>query len=136
MNARRCLMVGAMLGALGVALGAFGAHGLKGRLEKSGLPEVEQLKDLRNWETAVRYQLVHAIMLVLVALWARQNTTPRPALRIAGNLFTAGVLIFSGCLYVLVLTGVDQLGMIVPIGGVSLLAGWVTLLIEAFYTDR
>lgn len=104
--------IAGLLGALGVALGAFGAHGLDSRIADPHLLEV--------WETAARYHLVHALALVAVAAHPRS-----PAL--AGGLFVAGIAIFSGSLYCLTLTGLRQLGMITPVGGLCLVAGWIAL---------
>lgn len=104
--------IAAVLGFLGVALGAFGAHKLKDLLMQRGLVEV--------WEKAALYHMVHAVVLLVLAV--RQ---PLPVL--AYGLILTGVLIFSGSLYVLAFTGVRWLGAITPLGGVSLLAGWAVL---------
>ena len=102
-------VVGAVLGFIGVAAGAFGAHGLKGALT----PE-----RLETFEVAVRYQLIHALAILLAsALGAPQ----------AAAWFLAGVVIFSGSLYLLVLTDTRWLGAITPIGGLCFLAGWGAL---------
>jgi uncharacterized membrane protein YgdD (TMEM256/DUF423 family) len=105
------------LGFLGVALGAFGAHGLRERLAP-GMLEV--------YKTGVLYHLLHAVALLAVALGAERLARPRAV----ATLFTAGVVIFSGSLYALALTGVGTLGAITPIGGLLLMAGWVTLAIN------
>ena len=102
---------------LGVAAGAFGAHGLRDRLA-TDLLEV--------FEIAVRYQMYHALALVGVAL-AMGRIGPSSTLIWAGWFFLAGILIFSGSLYLLSLTGIRWLGAITPIGGVALLAGWFCL---------
>lgn len=107
--------VAALLGFLGVALGAFGAHGLHDLLVKNAR--------LANWETAVLYHLVHAA--VLVAITRGENVS-----RVACWLFIAGIIIFSGTLYVLALTNHRWLGAITPLGGVALLAGWLALALE------
>jgi uncharacterized membrane protein YgdD (TMEM256/DUF423 family) len=99
-------------GALAVLLGAFGAHGLEARVAD---PEL-----LAIWETAARYHLAHALALGLVAAHPA-----RP--RAAGVAFIVGITIFSGSLYLLVLTGARWLGAITPVGGLSLIAGWVLL---------
>lgn len=106
------LRVAALFGFLAVALGAFGAHGLKPTLEAHGT--------LANWNTGATYHLVHAVVLLALALRA-------PFRRVAFTLFCAGIVIFSGSLYVLAITNVKALGAITPIGGVCLLAGWVAL---------
>jgi len=108
--------IGAVFGALGVAAGAFGAHGLKGWVS----PEL-----LAVFETGVRYHLVHALALLAVA-WASTRWTSA-AIRAAGWLFVAGILVFSGSLYVLTLTGIRALGAITPFGGVAFIGGWLLL---------
>ena len=115
------MFVGALMGFVGVGLGAFGAHGLRGRLS----PDM-----LAVFETAVRYQMYHALALLAVA--AMMSRTEGRALLVAGWSFIAGILIFSGSLYALALTGVTMLGAITPIGGLAFLAGWVALAIAAF----
>jgi len=113
---RAFFSVGAVLGALGVAAGAFGAHGLKGRLT----PEM-----LAVFETGVRYHLIHALGLLAVA-WAATRWASA-SIRAAGWLFVVGILLFSGSLYAMCLTGVRTLGAITPIGGVAFIAGWLCL---------
>lgn len=111
------IRVAATLGFLGVALGAFGAHGLKERLSPAML-EV--------YRTGVLYHLLHSVALLAVALGAEKLARPRAV----GVLFTAGVIVFSGSLYVLAVTGVTALGAVAPLGGLLLMAGWVTLAIN------
>jgi uncharacterized membrane protein YgdD (TMEM256/DUF423 family) len=113
----RLLRLGAGLAALGVALGAFGAHGLR--------PLVTPER-LAVFETGVRYHLVHALA-ILVAAWAAQAAPHSAGPRWAGALFALGVLLFSGSLYLLVWTGVTTLGAVTPFGGVAFLAGWIAL---------
>lgn len=113
---RLWFVAGAISGFLGVALGAFGAHGLKARVP----PDL-----LAVFETGVRYHLVHALALLAVA-WAAERW-PGTAPGAAGALFLAGIVVFSGSLYLLVLTGQRWLGAITPIGGVCFLAGWLAL---------
>lgn len=119
---RATVIEGAALGGLAVAAGAFGAHGLKG---------VVDAEALAIWETAARYQMYHALALVLVGLAA-----PRPAWRLAAWCWLGGVVIFSGTLYALTLTGATWLGAITPVGGVLLIAGWLLLLIGAARRSR
>ena len=115
------LIAAGLLGFSGVALGAFGAHGLKATLETGG--------QLKNWEKAVFYQLVHAVALVAVALSGR----PMPAASKIGGCWTAGVVCFSGSLYCLVLGGpIKLLWPVTPLGGLLLLGGWAALLWSAF----
>jgi len=101
---------------LGVALGAFGAHGLRGRV----LPEM-----LEVWKTAGLYHLVHGGALFAVAWLSTQ--TPDPKVKTAGILFVAGIAVFSGSLYLLALTGARWLGALTPLGGLAFLAGWAFL---------
>lgn len=108
---------GATLALVAVALGAFGAHALQERLEPGRL-EV--------FETAVRYQFFHALALVLVALVLSRH--PGGAAQVAGWGFLAGIVVFSGSLYLLVFTGVGRWGAVTPVGGVAFLAGWVALI--------
>lgn len=115
------VFIAALLGGLAVACGAFGAHGLKDRLAPA---------DLANWETAARYQMYHALALLAVGLLAARS--PSRLLNLAGFSMTLGTLIFSGCLYALVLTGERRLGAVVPLGGILLIVGWVFLAIAAF----
>src|SRR5215510_14929520 len=118
---RTFLFVGAILGFVGVALGAFGAHGLRSRLS----PEM-----LAVFETAVRYQMYHTFAILTVAAAIGHLGTAR-VLVIAGWCFFAGVVLFSGSLYALTLTGVGTLGAITPLGGVLLLIGWALLIFFA-----
>jgi uncharacterized membrane protein YgdD (TMEM256/DUF423 family) len=121
---RNLFMIGAVLGAIGVAAGAFGAHGLKGRLT----PEM-----LAVFETGVRYHLIHALGLLAVA-WAATRWASA-SIRVAGWLFAVGILLFSGSLYVLCLTGIRGFGAITPIGGVAFIAGWLLLAWGAWRGD-
>lgn len=114
-------MIGAIAGALGVALGAFGAHGLKARVG----PDL-----LDVWDTAARYHLIHAVAL-LAAAWAGERW-PGAAAGVAAWLFLAGIVLFSGSLYALVLSGVRTFGAITPVGGVCLIAGWLSLALAAW----
>ncbi len=106
----------AISGALGVAAGAFGAHGLKDRVE-------ERMLDI--WSTAAQYQLFHALALLAVAILLDRSETT--SLKVAGQAFFWGTLIFSGSLYALVLSGQSWLGAITPIGGTAFIVGWVAL---------
>jgi uncharacterized membrane protein YgdD (TMEM256/DUF423 family) len=119
------LTLGALLAALGVAIGAFGAHALPGYLEGAGRTAEEIVRGREIFETAVRYQMYHALALVLLGILARVQ--PTGSYNLAGVLFIAGVAIFSGLLYALVLTNLKWLGAIVPLGGLSMIAGWLAL---------
>lgn len=114
------MIFAAMFGLLGVAAGAFGAHALSARLEP---------RMLEVFETAVRYQMYHALALFGVA-WLCQQMRARSAM-IAGWAFIIGIVLFSGSLYAMVFTGVRALGFITPIGGVAFIAGWAALLLTA-----
>jgi uncharacterized membrane protein YgdD (TMEM256/DUF423 family) len=115
MNSTNAFRIAAIAGFMGVALGAFGAHGLKDLLEKNGTLDI--------WKTASTYHLIHAVVLLLVA--AR-----RPLPLMPWSLFLAGVVIFSGSLYLLAATGIHWLGAITPVGGICFLAGWMCLAIK------
>jgi len=116
----RWLAIGALNGLVSVAAGAFGAHALRSRLSADLLAVVE---------TGARYQMFHALALVAVGLLQ----LARPALPLdgAGASFLTGIVLFSGSLYALALTGQRALGAITPIGGVALLAGWTLLTLAA-----
>jgi uncharacterized membrane protein YgdD (TMEM256/DUF423 family) len=120
--ATRWFVVGAVLGAIGVGLGAFGAHGLKSRVG----PEM-----LAVWETAAKYHLIHALALLATA-WACERW-PGTGTSAAGWLFAAGIVLFSGSLYAMVLTGVRALGAITPLGGLAFIAGWLALAVGAYW---
>lgn len=109
-------VIGAILGAIGVGLGAFGAHGLKGRVEDSAIA---------IWQTAASYQMWHALALLVVAWVISEGSSS--AARVSGIALTLGVLLFSGSLYVLVLSGQKWLGAITPLGGLAFIVGWVSL---------
>ncbi|HVF68627.1 MAG TPA: DUF423 domain-containing protein [Pyrinomonadaceae bacterium] len=113
---RTFFLLGALSAFVGVAAGAFGAHGLKERLSADMLAV---------FETGVRYQMYHAFALVAAA-WAAARW-PGALANASGWLFVAGTLVFSGSLYALSLTGVRWLGAITPIGGLAFLAGWLCL---------
>lgn len=117
---RLFVMLGALSGAISVGAGAFGAHALRERLEP---------RMLDVFETAVRYQMYHALALLVVA-WATTRWSGG-LLSASGWLFVAGTLIFSGSLYVMTFTGIRALGAITPIGGVCFIAGWVCLALAA-----
>ena len=118
---RGFLMLAAFFGFTGVPLGAFAAHGLKNRLT----PEY-----LAIFHTGVTYQLVHTLALLGVALLATQ--IPGRLVTWAGVSFAIGILLFSGSLYLLTMTGVSKLGIITPFGGLAFLAGWICLGLAAW----
>lgn len=121
---RILLGVGSVSGFLAVALGAFGAHGLKSRL--AALPD--QAQRLAWWETGAHYHLVHSLAICVAALALARGIGGQAT----GWCFLAGIALFSGSLYVMTLTGVKALGAITPIGGVLMLAGWAQLAWAAF----
>jgi uncharacterized membrane protein YgdD (TMEM256/DUF423 family) len=118
------LLLGAALGGLAVAMGAFGAHGLRDNYISGGI-DAEEARSLENWETAARYQTYHALALLAVGLIAARRCGL--AIHLAGAGMMLGTLIFSGCLYALALTGERWLGAVVPVGGLLMIAGWICL---------
>ena len=125
MKPSQLVFAGGIVGALGVTLGAFGAHWLEGAVQQWSLSADEQARAVEVWQVAVRYQLIHALALTVTGLLALKS--PSRWLSAAGWLFLVGVLVFSGLLYVLVLSGVKVLGAIVPIGGLAMILGWLAL---------
>jgi len=117
---RGAVVAVALFGLTGVAAGAFGAHALKARLDPDALAV---------FETGARYQLIHALAL-LGAAWVAQQWPGRAA-RLSAMLFGAGIVLFSGSLYALALSGVRGLGAITPVGGVLLLLGWLAMALAA-----
>ncbi|MBD9564603.1 DUF423 domain-containing protein [Pseudomonas sp. PDM09] len=118
---RGFLMLAAFFGFTGVALGAFAAHGLKSRLSA---------EYLAIFHTGVTYQLVHTLALLGVALLATQ--IPGRLITWVGASFAIGILLFSGSLYLLTITGISKLGIVTPIGGLAFLVGWVCLGLAAW----
>jgi uncharacterized membrane protein YgdD (TMEM256/DUF423 family) len=121
------LAIASLLAGLSVALGAFASHGLKDKLTE---------RALEIFETATRYQMYHALALMLVAILLMQGElmpveTAQPWLNAAGYAFIAGVIVFSGSLYALSFSGIKVLGAITPIGGVAFMVGWGCLAIAA-----
>jgi len=117
LTARFSLIAGALLGVSGVVLGAWGAHGLSAYIENA---------NLAAWDTAVSYQLFHALALLCVT--ALMTIAPSTHLKFAVGALLVGVVLFSGSLYVLVLGGPAWLGPLTPLGGVVLILGWLGLL--------
>ena len=115
MNASTAFRLAAIFGFLAVSLGAFGAHGLKATLE--------QHAQLANWQTAALYHLVHSVVLLAISRDLHFS-------RAAWFLFAAGILIFSGSLYILAATNTRWLGAITPLGGAALLGGWLVLAVR------
>jgi uncharacterized membrane protein YgdD (TMEM256/DUF423 family) len=122
------------MGFLAVAFGAFGAHGLKDHLKPAVSDTADEaafkLRRLENFETASRYNMVHALAIIAVGLLALAGRSG-PALAIAGWSFVLGIVLFSGSLYAYGLTGLTWLGAITPFGGVAFLSGWIALALGA-----
>lgn len=114
-------ILGALNGFIAVALGAFGAHGLEGKI-----PD----KYLETWQTAVQYQMFHAVGLLVLGLLAGKIDSP--LINWSGWLMLIGIILFSGSLFVLSVTQIKVLGAITPLGGVSFLVAWVLMIIAAY----
>lgn len=122
--------LGAIFAFLSVGCGAFGAHGLESKLEP---------RMLAIWETAARYQMYHALALIGLGLWvgqlaARTGATAAvpTSVPVAGWAFTIGIVLFSGSLYALALSGIKVLGAITPLGGLAFLIGWIAFALATF----
>lgn len=120
--ARRMIFIGGLAGMLSIALGAFGAHGLKPVLDAS---------DLDTFHTGVEYQMYHGIALVLSGILASLPAIDQRWIRLASYGFLAGIILFSGSLYIVSLTDIRGMGMVAPFGGFSLMFGWLCLIISA-----
>lgn len=120
-SGQQFIVWGAILAGLAVVLGAFGAHGLKAVLT---------VERLAVFETAVRYQFYHALAIIIVGLLA--DHLSGKYIRACAWLFIAGIVLFSGSLYLLILTGLTWLGAVTPLGGISFIAGWAMLAIAAY----
>ncbi|MFM6139686.1 MAG: DUF423 domain-containing protein [Cuspidothrix sp.] len=116
------LTIAAIFGGLSVAGGAFGAHALREKISD---------RSLEIFDTGARYQMYHALALLLVAILMSCLETPPTALLVSGWLFIIGVVIFSGSLYALSLTGIKSLGAVAPLGGLSLMIAWGALAVAA-----
>ena len=126
MNGRYSIAVGAVAMAVAVVFGAFGAHALKARLAVDAMA---------TWQTAVQYHAWHALGLMGVGLWM-ERWPERRVLLVAAWLMGLGILLFSGSLFVLALTGVRALGAITPVGGVAWIVAWVLVAVAALRTSR
>jgi uncharacterized membrane protein YgdD (TMEM256/DUF423 family) len=113
------IVVAAISGALAVLAGAFGAHGLRDRVT---------LEQVQSWATASHYHLLHSVVLLVLALYAAQSGRE---VQWPASLFTIGIVLFSGSIYLLVLTPAKWLGPVTPLGGLFLIAGWLSLLLLA-----
>ena len=122
MTLKIAFIFAAFAGVIGVVLGAFGAHALRGSIE----PRL-----METFQTAVHYQLIHALALLLVSLtmgWLGQSLS----FEISAYAFMAGIILFSGSLFGLVLTEIKWLGPVTPLGGLCLIVGWLALLVGGF----
>jgi len=115
------IILGALNGFIAVALGAFGAHGLEGKI-----PD----KYLETWQTAVQYQMFHAVGLLVIGILAGKISSP--LINWSGWLMLIGIILFSGSLFVLSVTQIKVLGAITPLGGVSFLVAWILMIIAAY----
>jgi uncharacterized membrane protein YgdD (TMEM256/DUF423 family) len=119
--------VGSVLMALAVVLGAFGAHGLRSRLDAYSMSV---------YEKAVFYHFVHALGILCIAILARTNVITTSGANRAAGLLLLGIIVFSGSLYALSVTGIRTLGAITPIGGIAFIVGWLWLAYEALRVQR
>ena len=119
-TSRVLIMAGGILGLLGVVAGAMGVHALR---------DVLDAKALNTFETGVRFQMYHALALLAVGSLAGRWKTG--FVKLSGVLFTAGVVLFSGSLYILAITGIGVFGAIAPLGGLSLMSAWTSLIVGA-----
>lgn len=131
MSPKTMAILGALLAAAGVGLGAYGAHGLEGALRNAGY-EADLVKRLAWFETGVKYQLYHALALVTLAALA--TSVPSGGLRVAAIAFVIGIALFSGSLYGMTFLGEEwrKLGMITPLGGLAFIVGWIAVAIAAW----
>ena len=121
MKPTSCIVIGALFGILAVAVGAFGAHALKSRVS----PDL-----LSSFETGARYQMYHALALILLGIAAQSMSSP--LMEWSGWLFVGGIVLFSGSLYLRVLTDVSAFGAVTPFGGLCFMAGWIFLALGAY----
>jgi uncharacterized membrane protein YgdD (TMEM256/DUF423 family) len=122
MFSRWVLCAGAGLALLAVILGAFAAHGLKAVLDT---------QQLALFETASRYQMYHALALLVVGVMLTNLQFSQSLLKLAAFAFILGIFLFCGSLYLLALSGITWLGAITPLGGIALLAGWLVMMVAA-----
>ena len=124
----RLTALGATLALLAVAVGAFGAHALKARLQATNMQQV--------YETGVQYHMYHALGILVTALFAQTMPANKKLFYTAGLLFAVGILLFSGSLYLLAVLNIKLLGIITPFGGICFLAGWAVLIRAAVTNER
>lgn len=121
------IAIAASLGGLSVILGAFASHALKERLSD---------RSLEIWETGTKYQMYHSLALLLIALLLSRSETASVTMTAAGFAFIIGIVLFSGSLYSLSLSGVKWLGAITPLGGVAFIVGWGCLLVASWSVNQ
>ncbi|SDY30236.1 DUF423 domain-containing protein [Thermoactinomyces sp. DSM 45892] len=119
---RLFLLLGSINMALSIALGAFGAHGLKGKVAE---------KMIANWNTGAHYHMIHALGMLIVGILL-SKIQDSGMLTTSGWLMLAGVVLFSGSLYVMAVTGITKLGAITPIGGLAFIVAWVLMAVVAY----
>ena len=143
MTGRKWLLLGAIMGGLSVALGAFAAHGLDKEfaVKYAGQTRVVagetvslSRKFLNDFKTGAEYQMTHSLALLAVGLMVERRTSR--CLTVAGWAFVVGIILFSGSLYTLTLTGVTKWGMVTPLGGVAFLVGWTALAVGATHFEK
>jgi uncharacterized membrane protein YgdD (TMEM256/DUF423 family) len=117
------IRLGAAMAAMSVLCGAFAAHGLKHHLDE---------RALAIFHTAAQYQMYHALALIICGLLAEKHPRKSPTLLVASHFFLAGILLFSGSLYLLALTGIGWLGAITPLGGIGFILGWLQLIRQRY----
>jgi uncharacterized membrane protein YgdD (TMEM256/DUF423 family) len=127
LNSRTAIILGAILAAAAVGLGAYAAHGLEKQIVALGY-EADLAKRLAWFETGVKYHLYHALAIIVVAVIAERRTGSR-LLTVTPIMFLTGILLFSGSLYAMALLSASwsKLGAVVPLGGASFIAGWILL---------
>jgi uncharacterized membrane protein YgdD (TMEM256/DUF423 family) len=126
MTPRLIMLLAALFGGLAVAAGAFASHALRSQISD---------RALEIFTTGATYQMYHALTLLLIALFLNRTPTARKWLQSAAWAFIIGILLFSGSLYALSLTGITILGVVTPLGGVAFLGGWICLAIAAWQSD-
>lgn len=117
------LLISSILGGLSVALGAFGAHAMKGRFSDYAM---------MVFEKGVRYQLIHSLVIFLAVIAAHVFSQESKLFVNAGWLFVLAIVLFSGSLYIIAFTGIRTLGMITPLGGISFIVAWSMLAVAAY----
>ena len=127
MISRWVLSAGSGFALLAVVLGAFAAHGLKAMLDA---------QQLALFETASRYQMYHALALLVVGVMLTNPRFSRSLLKLAALAFILGIILFSGSLYLLALVGISWLGAITPLGGIAFLSGWIVMMVAALKPTR